>query len=337
MNESMKLYSEEVATAVKEAYKALTKAADGDGTFEVIATTDAVDRDGEIIKADGWELAPFTKNPVLLWAHNYSIPPIGSVTSFEKQGNGYIAKGVFAKTEFAQQIRQLYDDGIVKTVSVGFIPKERNGNIITKAELLELSFVPVPSNSEALTLRRMADIETVVTKMAGKGVIADNLQAQEDVTHEDYTEKDELFEKVRRVFWAFMDVASRIEVTTAELPAIIKELSEMIATIAEGTEESSKSIAGAIESEDFDTKYAEYEAKSGRVISQKNCDKINAAIDSMTSVVEGLKELTELTNTDEKATETVEKSNLEDLQMIARIVDKSLEGLSRSIKQNLKV
>ncbi len=41
---------------------------------------------------------------------------------------------------------------MVKTVSVGFIPKEREGKTITSAELLELSFVAVPCNPNALSL-----------------------------------------------------------------------------------------------------------------------------------------------------------------------------------------
>ena len=44
---------------------------------------------------------------------------------------------------------------MVKTVSVGFIPTQRqedNRRIITSAELLELSFVAVPCNPNALSL-----------------------------------------------------------------------------------------------------------------------------------------------------------------------------------------
>ncbi len=52
-------------------------------------------------------------------------------------------------------LADLYDEGMVKTVSVGFIPKQRqedNSRIITSAELLELSFVAVPCNPNALSL-----------------------------------------------------------------------------------------------------------------------------------------------------------------------------------------
>ena len=46
-------------------------------------------------------------------------------------------------------------EGILKAVSIGFIPKERDENnpaIITKSEMLELSVVPVPANPNALAL-----------------------------------------------------------------------------------------------------------------------------------------------------------------------------------------
>ena len=59
-----------------------------------------------------------------------------------------IIRGVFANTQKGQELRRLYDDGILRTVSVGFIPKTRNGNVITEAELWSFPFVPVP-----LTLR----------------------------------------------------------------------------------------------------------------------------------------------------------------------------------------
>jgi hypothetical protein len=41
------------------------------GTFRVIMTTDKKDRDGEIIKIDGWNFENFMKNPVVLYGHNY--------------------------------------------------------------------------------------------------------------------------------------------------------------------------------------------------------------------------------------------------------------------------
>lgn len=155
LKQSLKEYSKEAA---KEIVKALSKnnvkEVKGEGEFEVIATTEGVDRDGEIILVKGWDFANFMKNPVLLFGHDYWSWPIGAVTEVITEDDKVIAKGVFARTEEGQKARMLYEDGILKTVSVGFIPKERNGNVITKAELLELSFVPVPSNPEALDMKK---------------------------------------------------------------------------------------------------------------------------------------------------------------------------------------
>lgn len=67
-------------------------------------------------------------------------------------------------------LADLYDEGMVKTVSVGFIPKQRqedNRRIITSAELLELSFVAVPCNPNALSL----DQKQLMKKGVEAGII----------------------------------------------------------------------------------------------------------------------------------------------------------------------
>lgn len=155
IKQSLKEYSKETAKEIMKAFsKFNVKEVKGEGGFEVVATTEGVDRDGEIILVKGWDFGNFMKNPVLLFGHDYWSWPIGAVTEVVPEGDKVIARGVFARTEEGQKARQLYEDGILKTVSVGFIPKEREGNVITKAELLELSFVPVPSNPEALDNRK---------------------------------------------------------------------------------------------------------------------------------------------------------------------------------------
>lgn len=137
------------------------------GTFEVIASTEDVDRMGEVVRSDGWMLENFNKNPVILFGHDHGSLPIGKATSAEVRDRELIVKGVFASHENAQKVRKLYEEGIMKAVSVGFIPHEMDGNIITSAELLEVSFVPIPANSEALALA--FDNEHSVNELAQKG------------------------------------------------------------------------------------------------------------------------------------------------------------------------
>ncbi|MEK4222375.1 hypothetical protein N1I86_10340 [Bacillus sp. FSL W8-0116] len=67
-----------------------------------IGSNEARDRDGDIILASGWELDNYKKNPVFLWAHDYTIPPIGRALSVEVIKNQLIfdiefpEKGVYS-------------------------------------------------------------------------------------------------------------------------------------------------------------------------------------------------------------------------------------------------
>ena len=40
-------------------------------------STDAIDRDGEVVVPRGIDKTHFQKNPVVLWAHDYRTMPIG--------------------------------------------------------------------------------------------------------------------------------------------------------------------------------------------------------------------------------------------------------------------
>lgn len=128
------------------------------GRFEVVASTESVDRQGEIVMQEGIDIKNYMQNPVILFGHDYWSLPIGKATEIVRQAGKTVVRGVFASAEanpLAQQVRKLYEEGILKAVSIGFIPLEYNGNQITKSELLELSFVPVPANPEALSILNM--------------------------------------------------------------------------------------------------------------------------------------------------------------------------------------
>jgi len=43
-------------------------------TVDFVVSTEDVDRDGDIIRSEGWELDAFRQNPVVLWAHQHGIP-----------------------------------------------------------------------------------------------------------------------------------------------------------------------------------------------------------------------------------------------------------------------
>lgn len=126
------------------------------GTFEVVASIQNVDRDGDVILIDGIDITNYLKNPVILFGHDYWSLPIGCALEVIKGDGKMIVKGKFASGEanpFAQQVRKLYDEKILFAVSIGFIGKQWEGNLCTACELLEVSFVPVPANADALSVR----------------------------------------------------------------------------------------------------------------------------------------------------------------------------------------
>ncbi len=164
-------FAQHIATKEVEQIIAETRSADDSdlGTFEVIITSEAVDRYGEVVKADGIDTENYLKNPVVLWGHSHFTLPIGVCTEIWQDGSKTYARGRFAAHEFAQDIRKLYDMGIVRATSIGFIVKEMEGPLITKCELIEFSFVSVPANPEALSTIAKSVIN--LNEMIVKGII----------------------------------------------------------------------------------------------------------------------------------------------------------------------
>lgn len=181
---------------------------DKNGTFKVIMTTDKKDRDGEVIKIDGWNFENFMKNPVVLYGHNYwgleNI--IGRVDKIYRTGNQWIAQGKFASQEAnpkAQMVRRLYDEKIIQSVSVGFIIKGRDptdDSIITSAELIELSFVPIPANPDAVDIIKALggkDLASMVRKDTDQDTTTDYDKADEDKGDEkDTTDTEKTMKEV---------------------------------------------------------------------------------------------------------------------------------------------
>ena len=123
------------------------------GEFEIIMSTDAVDRDGESILKGAFDPLP-ESIPVHAF-HDFHDPVGRAFPSYNDKGQ-LVGRGFFAGTPRAQEIRQLVVDGVVDRTSVGFMGAERKSAEgvpeIVSAELLEVSFVSVPSNREAAVL-----------------------------------------------------------------------------------------------------------------------------------------------------------------------------------------
>lgn len=136
---------------------------DATRTITFTISTAAVDRDDDTIAVEGWELANYLKNPVVLWGHDHVSPPIAKALATWVEGGKLKSKAQFHQEfEFADMVYRLFKGGYMNATSVGFMPKtyvvneERPGNgwgpafDFKSQELLEYSAVPIPANPEAL-------------------------------------------------------------------------------------------------------------------------------------------------------------------------------------------
>ena len=136
-------------------FKTLGETDDGGIDIKGSASTNALDRAGDIIEAEAWTkggLENFKNNPVLLFNHDYNRP-IGRATGLEVTDKGLEISGRISKA--SGEIKDLVKDGVLGAFSVGFRVKdadymtETDGYKIKDAELFEVSVVSVPCNQGA--------------------------------------------------------------------------------------------------------------------------------------------------------------------------------------------
>lgn len=138
-----------------------------DNTIIGIASTPTPDRDGDVVDPMGVDTENFQKNPVLLWGHDAHSLPIGKVTNITKslQGIEFEAEFAVKQNPLAKQVWELMRDGFLNSFSIGFMPKERENEVIKQSELFEISVVNIPANPEALMSRAYKSFEKSLNKL----------------------------------------------------------------------------------------------------------------------------------------------------------------------------
>lgn len=179
---------------MRKALLVIQKAKDlGEGIIEAVVASESEDRHGEVLELKGLDTSKYMKNPVVLWAHDYSQPPIGKTLTLKKKDGKLIAKIQFAINEdsFAHKIYKLYKGGYMKAFSIGFLPKEIDDNRYTKAEMIEHSSVPIPANSEALALAISKGIITKkdIQKLNAERQEGFEMSDEKDIVQEEKDEK----------------------------------------------------------------------------------------------------------------------------------------------------
>jgi hypothetical protein len=132
-----------------------------------LISSDAIDRDGEVVLPKGVDLNYFVKNPIVTFAHKYDELPVSKAQWVKRVEGGIKAKTVYTDAhEVARACWQMTQEGILKGKSIGFLPTKirppssdeleyrpelKNANaIIETAVLLEYAVAPIPVNQDAL-------------------------------------------------------------------------------------------------------------------------------------------------------------------------------------------
>lgn len=146
----------------------------GDGQrVAYIFSDESVARDGHTIATDGWRTGHFESNPVFLWCHDSTSPPVGKVVEITRSGSqlrGVVEYPDDDVSPFGAMIYRMVRGGFLNATSVSWSPikwryatdKSRAPGAIDflEQELLEVSQVPVPSLPTALATARASGIDT---------------------------------------------------------------------------------------------------------------------------------------------------------------------------------
>jgi HK97 family phage prohead protease/HK97 family phage major capsid protein len=137
--------------------------------LEFILSDESIDRMGDTISADGWDIESFNKNPIALFNHMPSFP-IGKWSNLRVENKGLRGKLTLAPkgtSDRIDEIRKLIDAGILRAVSVGFRDLESEpldkknpyaGLRFIRQELIETSLVSVPANPNALAVAKSLNL-----------------------------------------------------------------------------------------------------------------------------------------------------------------------------------
>lgn len=123
-----------------------------------VISTGEPDRAGDVVVPTGLRNSDeYLRNPVVLWAHQRMMPPIGVCQALKILPDRIVAETKFASSSaLAADVFRLYAEGVLRGWSIGFLPVKssplRRGMRVEEWDLLEYSAVPVPENPAALTM-----------------------------------------------------------------------------------------------------------------------------------------------------------------------------------------
>mgnify|MGYP000043799518 CR=1 FL=1 len=155
-------------------YKVLASKGEG---MDFVLSDATVDRYGDIVEPNGWDLSLFKNNPIALFGHRSDFP-IGTWENVRVEGKQLVGRLVLAARGTSARIDELIgllEQGVLRAVSVGFLPVEWEavdpkdvwgGSRYTKQQLLECSLVSIPANPSALAKAKALGVSDEIMSLA---------------------------------------------------------------------------------------------------------------------------------------------------------------------------
>ncbi len=172
------------------------------GKISVVASDETLDRHGDVLPIQNWDLTKFMLSPRMLVDHNHEVSSIvGKWDNTRIENNQLVMDANFhGITPLSVAVEKMVNQDYLDTVSVGFIyhgPTEDGGQ--GSMELIETSWVTVPANPSARVMKSALqesdteDFKTAVAKFLGKDLVEgadeDDIDAPDDEDDKDDDEK----------------------------------------------------------------------------------------------------------------------------------------------------
>ena len=301
-------------------FKSLGETDAGGVNIKGSASTNALDRAGDIINPEAWTkggLENYKGNPIILFNHDYN-KPIGRATDLAVTDKGLDISAKISKA--AGDITQLVKDGVLGAFSVGFRCKdseymtETDGYKIKDAELFEVSVVSVPCNQNAtFGLAKSFDSMDDYRKYQSEFLKANSVESADAVKIEQPSEEKSSSTETD------MSEEKNSPETSFDLEAFAKDVAEKTATTIAMKQAEQKAADQKAEAEAAE-KAAEVEAQE-KAVQEAKQDEQKAVIEAGLSGAERLMNDVE-TRVNEKH---------EDLKQVVDSLEKQLAEKSEEI------
>lgn len=157
--------------------------------FTAIASKEVEDDEGEIISLKGMDFSRFKKNPTIKRDHSINADDsVGSAIELEVRGDELWVKAFISSTE--SKLIKKVKEGVIRDLSIGFLPVEVEGNMITKSILYEVTLTGLGCNDGAKIVEKNKS-----SKLSLKTFTIKTMDEKKKETTAKVVEKNETFSK----------------------------------------------------------------------------------------------------------------------------------------------